>query len=327
MRWTRFVPVLISILAVGCEGGTPGSPTDLELASIRVTAYTAGTPIASLSVTVTAADIPNPLVFNLTVDGVTQTAGGTVKVSPGLDRTFTVEAFDVDGEATHDGTAVLNVKPGNNPPIQITLSPRSGHVPITVSFGSFTVLVTPASSSMAINTSTLFSAEIQDQNGAVLLVPSGELTWASTNPAYATVDALGSVTATAQPGTTSIVVTYNGVAGIAQLTVILGDPAADADGDGWTVGAGDCDDANAAIYPGAPEVLNGIDDDCDGEADEGVTAEDQDGDGWTAAPLDDGDPNTIDMGDCNDFDASIYPGATETAGDGIDSNCDGGDDT
>lgn len=31
----------------------------------------------------------------------------------------------------------------------------------------------------------------------------------------------------------------------------------------------DCDDSNAAVVPGAPETENGIDDDCDGEVDEG----------------------------------------------------------
>ena len=43
---------------------------------------------------------------------------------------------------------------------------------------------------------------------------------------------------------------------------------------------------------------------------------DNDGDGYSEAD-----------GDCDDDNASIHPGAEETPGDGIDSNCDGNDDT
>ena len=48
----------------------------------------------------------------------------------------------------------------------------------------------------------------------------------------------------------------------------------DQDGDGWPAGADcaveDCDDANPDRYPGAVEFCNGLDDNCDGEVDEGV---------------------------------------------------------
>jgi len=47
------------------------------------------------------------------------------------------------------------------------------------------------------------------------------------------------------------------------------DTSPDADGDGWTVAEGDCDDANPEIHPRKSEVEDGVDQDCDGEVDEG----------------------------------------------------------
>jgi uncharacterized protein YjbI with pentapeptide repeats len=83
----------------------------------------------------------------------------------------------------------------------------------------------------------------------------------------------------------------------------------DDDGDGVSEIDGDCDDSDSNTYPGAPEISDGEDNDCDGDIDE-----DYDGDGWTEWE-----------GDCEDNDPNINPGATEVY-DGLDNDCDGATD-
>ena len=121
---------------------------------------------------------------------------------------------------------------------------------------------------------------------------------------------------------------------------------ADTDGDGFgdplnsiaacTVPTGyvgndtDCDDTNSAINPGADEICDNLDNDCDLDIDEGLPLniyyEDLDGDGFgtteseiIACVAPDGYADNAD--DCDDFNDTVYPGAEELC-DGLDNNCD-----
>ncbi|MCB9694911.1 MAG: hypothetical protein H6736_24140 [Alphaproteobacteria bacterium] len=105
--------------------------------------------------------------------------------------------------------------------------------------------------------------------------------------------------------------------------------AVDADGDGFTVEAGDCRDNDPSSYPGASEVPDdGVDQDCSG-SDATTCFTDSDGDGYGAAPVvspdaDCDDANESDVqGDCDDAAAAVNPGAGEVVGNDVDEDCDG----
>ena len=113
----------------------------------------------------------------------------------------------------------------------------------------------------------------------------------------------------------------------------------DADGDGYAVEDGDCNNDDASIHPGAEDVCgDGIDQDCSGE-DSACSVQwfrDRDRDGYTSgtsilatdrpsslyASADELISQTL---DCNDSSELIYPGAEEVCGDQIDQDCNGSD--
>ena len=113
----------------------------------------------------------------------------------------------------------------------------------------------------------------------------------------------------------------------------------DVDGDGYdaeAVGGGDCDDDNDAINPDSDEVCDEVDNDCDDDIDEDAI----DATTWYEDDDDDsfGDPDSrrvecdapsgyvTDNTDCDDDSEDSYPGAIETLGDDLDSDCNGDDD-
>jgi hypothetical protein len=104
----------------------------------------------------------------------------------------------------------------------------------------------------------------------------------------------------------------------------------DSDGDGYTGCDGDCNNNNSSIFPGAIELCNGIDDNCNGVTDEGLLTtfyRDLDGDGY-------GNPNftinacTLPNGyvlnslDCNDNNPNTNPDSIESCN-YMDDDCNG----
>ena len=110
----------------------------------------------------------------------------------------------------------------------------------------------------------------------------------------------------------------------------------DMDCDGFSLEGGncgpvDCEDTDANIYPGTTQTegpagdatcSDGLDNDCDGltdalDPDCALPCTDADGDGFA---VEGGDCGAV---DCNDNDATVYPGADDSQCDGIDNDCDG----
>lgn len=104
-------------------------------------------------------------------------------------------------------------------------------------------------------------------------------------------------------------------------------PPSDVDSDGYTASQGDCDDANRDVHPGAIESCNGLDDDCNGTAD----------DPWRVGlSIDLDQPCTVGIGGCASTGiwvcapngatvvcpAESLPPQTEACN-GLDDNCDG----
>jgi len=120
------------------------------------------------------------------------------------------------------------------------------------------------------------------------------------------------------------------------ITALQGNIAVeDIDQDGFTSDV-DCDDNNPDVFPGAEEICDGLDNDCNGQVDEFQTFLswwiDSDGDGFGEGPM---ESRIVDCAqpegyvqnydDCDDTNPDINPNADEIPNNGIDEDCDGMD--
>ncbi len=123
----------------------------------------------------------------------------------------------------------------------------------------------------------------------------------------------------------------SGMIFLASLCLAMVGCSKDKDGDGYK-GKNDCDDNDAGIHPGADEICDGIDNNCNASVDEGLILEwyadadgDMYGDGETVvSACNQPDGYVPNSDDCDDGSDLIHPMALETdCEDPTDYNCDG----
>jgi hypothetical protein len=117
--------------------------------------------------------------------------------------------------------------------------------------------------------------------------------------------------------------------GVGSTAILAGPRDVDCDDAGESSTSNDCNDLDVRSFPGGVEIVgNGVDDDCSG-GDECYVDLDQDGVGTAITQANTGTKGCSDpfeaavTGDCDDGDDQIRPGASDVAGDGDDTNCDG----
>jgi hypothetical protein len=198
----------------GPEAPTPATPTVSVPFFAQFPAFVV--PISTVVITVTGPGIAPALVFNLPI--VSGSATGTLTLPVGGNRTLVVQAFDATGVVAYSGTTTVNVAPGVNAAVTVTLNPLTGSVPVTATVGNVTLTLAPATATMRAGTTTTLTASLVDGTGATVTSP---ITWASSRPPGAYASPAGVVTAL-DTGVTVIAASALGAGGQSTITVTPG---------------------------------------------------------------------------------------------------------
>ena len=286
--------------------------------------------------------------FNKTFNTVLITAGTWNTFTDAFTSTngFTATGGKIGGSGTLNGSVTCNTNGGIAPGASPGCLTVNGNVAFNGG-SSYTVNIdgntTPCTDfdNLTVNGNINYGATLSAVFG---YAPQVGHAYQIVNASGAKNGNFGVVSLTPSPGITATFTPSTGILAVTASSVQAW--YADTDGDGYgnpsvkqiatTQPSGyvfnqtDCNDANAAIYPGATEVCNGLDDNCDGQIDEGAGTTfyaDADGDGYgnpMASVQACSQPTgyVTDHTDCNDGSAAVYPGATEICN-GLDDDCDG----
>jgi hypothetical protein len=223
---------------------------------------------------------------------------------------WAVDAHGLDGSDTRTLTVIERP---NDPPACVIDAPLDG----TIVLQGEALLFAGSVSDADQDAETLELNWESDEDGSLFAEPA--------EPSGAT----GFDTADLTPGDHLVSLSVTDLRGESDVCFVLVgiEPCHDGDGDGVENCDNDCDDHDAEIYPGADELPDGEDNDCDGTVDEGTVFYDDDGDGYCEGPASCTDGSI--PGDCDDTSDTVYPGAPEDGGtgtgqgNGIDDDCDG----
>lgn len=206
-RWARLLFLAVMVLACG-ETLTESSVRP-RVALLLVDEAGSPTPLDGerVDVSISGPGISSPIFGSFRF--VNDTARVELDVPLGRDRRVLVAIFDSSNTLIASGETTIVVGSGSTVGVPVPIAPTSGEQPIIVRVGSTTVTVSPGTLTIAPGDTARLTVGILDQDGAPI---AGALaTFASSNPAIATVSATGVVTGRLQ-GVTAVTISALGVA-------------------------------------------------------------------------------------------------------------------
>jgi len=210
----RLVMSVAAVLTLwACDQTMPAQPDTEPQMSMVPVSVSAAPGIGTLTITVSASDIPSDLVFNVTMTN--GEATDTITIPAGSARTITVRGYDASNIETHRGSKTVNLTEGLNPQLTVVLQGLTGDQPLVVVLGETTVAVSPETATVSVGGTTQLAAVVTDEAGDTLDV---SVRWASSHPAVVTVDDAGLVSGVSL-GSTSVTATYAGLGASAAVTV------------------------------------------------------------------------------------------------------------
>jgi hypothetical protein len=184
---------LVALLLVACQV----NPNAID-APVRYAVASTAPSVATVAIS--AIDMPAPYVRNVALSAGAGSA--IIGIPPGLQRHVVVRAYDGKGVTTHDAAMTVDLPKGGKTVIEIPAKARDGSSVITLDLelvgvsgaAALSVAISPRRILAEPGKAVQLTAQVHDASGAI--IPNATVTWATSNPSIASVDAKGLLHAT-----------------------------------------------------------------------------------------------------------------------------------